>query len=269
MTTFKVGRIGQTPYGEPVIDTGIMAGTGPENILYEASSALCSNFKEITGAMRDRLCLYDPSALGGQVGGYTQNIGKLYLLPLDKTLLAEDDVIETTDAGEAMILARVLIITHAMTNPAHIWNTYYNVQKPQYYVPLDSPMNDIGYLLAKISGGEGLFMECICSPLYDDIKLDLIDKDGKFVAKLIKGSEMATYKLPWWNADNTRPKIYRSPDWNKTFRENGLTKDEVIFCQLYKPGNALTAYGGAGKPDYTALGVDVVLDIIFSFLGRK
>ncbi len=63
-----------------------------------------------------------------------------------------------------------------------------------------------------------------------------------------RGAYFSEIGLPWLQIGKSGQSNPGSAlDRNKTLGDNKVTEEGVIYCMAYKPGNHLTAYGGAGK----------------------
>ncbi len=188
---------------------------------------------------------------------YKKNIGDLYLLPVNVAHLPPSTIIESSPNATRV---KTFTVIGSNSSTAHILESDYKCMKVTYYADLDDPLAILHALLVKKFKGENLFLECISTALYDEIPLNAVWDSTTKDATLLKGKEMKTYHIPWLQIG--APGLSdpgRSLDWSKTVRENNIQANEVVHCELYKPGNNLTAYGGAGKPDYSTLGLEVIL----------
>lgn len=273
MATYKLGtfaikktQVSKDAFeSELVLDTGILETIDEEENLsgqYRLTNVFCGNFSELKKALASRPCLYPHTRLNRRGLNFFYK-STLYTLPVDKSLFDGD----TVEVDETIALINVFILLSGAGD--NIWDSYFLGRKIQFYVPLDDPLAVIPEALAKTFGGEVVFSQRICSPLYDDIPINFVS-GGKLTDSEIKGSDMATYKLPWFTANSSNTaNDGRMPDWNKTVRENNFKANDILYCRLYKQGNKLTAYGGGGKPDYKALGIDILLDTVLGHVGGK
>lgn len=224
----------------------------------DISYATRTNFTKFAPELNGRLCVYDSGNVIPSLRGMLGKIqGPLFLLPFDMSYLPGNGVFEPhPDATHV----KTFTVIGSSAKPAHIMDASFKCQKNKYYVDLDDPLAILYGLLVKELKGENLFLESICTALYDKIPLNAVLDSTKESATLLLGKEMKTYRLPWHQiGSNEFSDPGRSLDWSKTVRENNIRDDEIIHCQLYKEGNNLTAYGGAGKFDYEALQLNIIL----------
>jgi hypothetical protein len=255
MTTWKTARIEYNDRGDKLI-----ISNGLEK--FDISYAARVNFTKFSPELYGRLCIYNPAFVELPKHEYDMGkiLGLLALLPVNISGFDESDAIEQ---HPDTAYVKTLTVIGSSAKPAHIMDARFKCQKNKYYVDLDDPLAILHGVLVKELKGENLFLESICTALYDKIPLNAVGDSTKKDATLLLGKEMKAYKLPWHQiGSNELSDPGRSLDWSKTVRENNIRDDEVIHCQLYKEGNNLTAYGGAGKFDYEALQLNIILGIL-------
>ncbi|HEK1691503.1 TPA: hypothetical protein SMR48_002736 [Pseudomonas putida] len=270
MSKYKVTRVVKSPLtGFETHPYVIADPTNPNSSQHRLGDYSLGNGSSYEPLL-DKNFIYDPSdttALLGDLGSsvVAKRQHKTFVLPVISHKLAPGSVVEL---GEKIRKLRIVVIVKSSAIPAHIYGSNFMLLPLEFYISHDNTINEIFAPIIKSLRGQGVFKERIAKTKWDKIdseaaKMKAANKENDRIMWM-RGSSLPGHGIPW-SIKNTDQG--RSLNRSKTYDGNSIADDEVIVCTLYRPGNGMTSYGGAGKFDTKTFWTDTLADMFVDIVS--
>lgn len=264
MKNYKITRIVKAPRTgfetHPYVIEDPASPHSPEHRLGDYSLGNASSYE----GLLDKNFIYDPSdttlLMGTWNSGEAKRQGDTFVLPVLAHKLLPGSVVEL---GEKIRKLRMVVIVKSNTIPANIYDSSYMLLPLEFYINQADTINEVLAPVIKSLRGQDVFLERIAKLKWDTIdsqaaKMKAAKEENDRIMWM-RGSSMPDHGIPWpiKNADQGR-----SLNRSKTYDENSIADDEVVVCTLYRSGNGMTSYGGAGKFDTANFWTDTLADML-------